>query len=134
MVYRANQEDTQRPLMPQQTHVNLTSLLSANNPLNGEASGSKEKWPFILRVTKLNTSSGKIMGQIEFTTLSSTIKIEGILSKTALIFKTTDYIKKGDAVNGVIYTLYPDTKGKLKGHWIYGKRQGDARLDIGSGI
>jgi hypothetical protein len=80
MAYRANQEDTQRPLMPQQIYVNLTSLLSANNPLNGEASGRKDKWPFILRVTKLNKLSGKISGQIEFTTLSSTIKIEGMLS------------------------------------------------------
>ena len=50
-------------------------------------------------------NEGVWAGEIEWTTLNSVNKVEGSLSGGRIIFKETDYIKKGRAILGSTYSL-----------------------------
>ncbi len=89
-----------------------------NSVVTGIATSDKsnKEWPFNLIINSFDKLTGKIVGQIEWTTLNSINRIIGNVTSDSFTFSETDYIKKGGAVLGTDYVLYLK-KGKITGSW-----------------
>jgi len=97
----------------------LANLLSQRRTFMGEAEDSRrhKRWPFRLTPTEYTASSGRLMGELEWTTLGSTHRIDGRLTNGTLTFQETGYIHRGKAVLGPQYSLSENSDRKLIGKW-----------------
>ncbi|MCD6184646.1 MAG: hypothetical protein J7K84_02465 [Deltaproteobacteria bacterium] len=96
----------------------VLSAFSGSPVLKGEASNRKENWPFSLHVKSLDHSDGKWIGEIKWITLNAVHKVEGTIIGAKIRFVETDFIKKGNAIIGCIYTLdLDDNEIRLNGTW-----------------
>ncbi|MEQ8191535.1 MAG: hypothetical protein ABRQ39_26450 [Candidatus Eremiobacterota bacterium] len=76
------------------------------------------QWPFKIKFTYLNKSSGTFQGEIEWTSLNAIHKIEGTISGKKIYFKETEYIKQGGAYLNIVYDLqYDSGSNSVKGTW-----------------
>ena len=83
----------------------LTTLTSGK-PLSGEAWGDAGgNWKFELTITSYNQSTGAIVGEITWLSLSSVHRIRGSLAGTSLTFTETEAIRPGGAHLNVAYTF-----------------------------
>lgn len=84
----------------------------------GEAISDKTgtKFPAVIRVKEVNDATGEFTGEISWTSLNAVHKIVGRIDGKTLIFRETEFIKKGKAVLDVEYAFIYH-KGQLTGRW-----------------
>ena len=90
----------------------------ADKTFKGEARSdrSQRTWPATLKITKFDERSGKFTGEITWHSLDAVHKVEGRLSGMTVVFKETEFIKKGSALLNVEYAfIYMN--GKMTGRW-----------------
>ncbi|MGQ0698793.1 MAG: hypothetical protein ACT4PZ_11195, partial [Panacagrimonas sp.] len=87
----------------------------------GESKDRRESWPMRVRLVSFDRSTGKLSGEVEWSTLNSINKIEGQLVGNELIFKETEFIEKGKAILGCVYTLTVQSQRSLVGSFQCGR-------------
>ncbi|MCX6564842.1 MAG: hypothetical protein NTW38_00190 [Candidatus Aminicenantes bacterium] len=86
--------------------VPILSTLTSGKPLSGEAWGDAGgDWKFEMKITSYNPSTGAIVGEITWPSLSSVHRIRGSLAGTSLTFTETEAIRAGGAHLNVAYTF-----------------------------
>ena len=80
-------------------------------------SGRPESWTMKLRITSYDQSSNKFAGEIEWNAMHAVHRVEGSFDGRTLIFREVDFIKKGEAGLGCVYTLHIQDEQKLNGTW-----------------
>ena len=109
------------------SNSNNTKINSTSTPLydgfvgsiySGKAKSSKSgnSWPTIVKIISYDNSSGKVKGEIQWTSLNSVHKIEGTLSNSQFTFKEVAFIKKGRANLNCQYTTTLSSN-KISGNW-----------------
>ena len=80
--------------------------LTSGKTLAGEAWGNTGgNWKFQLKITSYDPSTGAIVGEISWPSLSSVHRIRGRLAGTSLTFTETEAIRPGAAHLNVAYTF-----------------------------
>ncbi len=86
--------------------VPFLSTLTSGKLLSGEAWGDAGgRWIFELKITSYNPSTGAIVGEITWPSLSSVHRIRGSLAGTSLTFTETEAIRAGGAHLNCAYTF-----------------------------
>jgi len=75
------------------------------------------KFPSTIRIISIDNSSGDFIGEIAWTSVNSVHKIVGRIAGNTVVFKETEYIKKGRAVLNCEYAFVYDGK-TLQGRWV----------------
>ncbi len=97
----------------------IRQLFVDKKEFSGQASEGQKVWPCTLKIQSFDEETGVFKGSVEWTTLNALHEIEGTLTKDALEFRETKYIRRGNAMLGVVYTFArkgADSK-KLIGEW-----------------
>jgi len=92
--------------------------LTSGKTLPGEAWGDAGgNWKFELKITSYNPSTGAIVGEITWPSLSSVHRIRGRLAGNSLTFTETEAIRPGGAHLNVAYT-FTLAQSSATGTWI----------------
>jgi hypothetical protein len=98
--------------------VSFLPTLTSGKTLAGEAWGDAGgNWKFQLKITSYNPSTGGIVGEITWPSLSSVHRIRGKLVGTSLTFTETEAIRAGGAHLNVAYT-FTLSQSSATGTWI----------------
>ena len=74
-------------------------------------------WPFKVRVTSYSAGSGDLVGELTWTSLSSTHRVRGKLVGSSLTFTEVEAIRAGSAHLNVAFTFTISGSG-AKGSWV----------------
>jgi hypothetical protein len=92
--------------------------LTSGRTLSGEAWGDGGgNWKFELKITSYDPSTGAIVGEITWPSLSSVHRIRGKLVGTSLTFTETEAIRAGGAHLNVAYT-FTLSQSSATGTWL----------------
>lgn len=84
---------------------------------NGKAFQGSKSWPFTIRITDYNKTTGALVGELTWKSLNSIHLIRGTINGSKLTFKEEQAIKRGGAHLNVVYTMQISNKD-AKGTWI----------------
>jgi len=107
-------------------------LLSKGAVFQGETLDNKgTKFPATIRITHIKESKGDFTGELSWPSLDAVHKIEGRIEGKTVVFKETEFIKKGKAILNCEYALIFDGQ-TLQGRWINesGKDFGTAQFKL----
>ena len=90
----------------------------------GKAVQGSKTWPFTIRITEYNETTGSLVGELAWTTLNSIHLIRGTLNGSTLTFKEEEAIKPGGAHLNVVYTMRISSNNAT-GTWV---DQGDKSI------
>lgn len=95
----------------------LRTLLSSalNQQLLGDTVMGRMAWPMRVQLVSFDKSTGQVIGQLEWPTLNSIHKIVGNVVGNKLIFRETEFIKKGKAALNCEYTMTASSLTTLDG-------------------
>jgi hypothetical protein len=99
-------------------------------PFVGEASENAQRWPATLTFTRLDNQSGNFTGRLEWPTLKTVTKVEGVVYGSSLGFTQTEFIRGRNVQLGSIYDLELVEGDKLGGRWSYQGRAGPVWFTI----
>lgn len=101
------------------TSGNWADLLFSGKDFEGLCTNHNGiRWPNIIRFTRLDKASGTFSGEIEWTTLNSVHRIEGVISGDNITFSETEHIRKGSAYLNSVYELrFDKSTNSLIGSW-----------------
>ena len=92
--------------------------LTSGKPLAGEAwNDAGGNWKFQLKITSYDPSTGVVVGEITWPSLSSVHRIRGRLAGTSLTFTEIEAIRPGGAHLNVAYT-FTLSQSSATGTWI----------------
>lgn len=105
--------------------------ITAGTVLEGFVLDKKErKYPMVVTIAAVDNATGKLEGNVSWTSLNSVHRIEGRVEGNRLTFKEVSYIKRGSAHLNCEYALVLDG-GSLEGSWAEpGVDRGAVRLKI----
>lgn len=118
------------PPPPPPSGGSVFQSLANGKTVSGEARGDKGGyWPFQLKITSYDPSTGAIVGQITWSSLSSVHRVKGTLAGTKLSFTETEAIRAGSAHLNVAYTFTLAT-ATASGSWVDNgdKSHGSAKI------
>lgn len=105
----------------------IRSKLQSGTTLHGTAWDQSETWPFVLTIDSID-NEGFWNGRIQWPTLNSINRIQGLISGSKITFVETEKILPGKAAIGVNYILnLSENNESADGVWIY-KGSGNAKL------
>ena len=84
---------------------------------NGKAVQGNKSWPFKIRITNFNKTTGAFVGELTWTSLGSIHLINGTLNGGKLAFKEVKAIKAGGAHLNVVYTM-TTSSNNATGTWV----------------
>jgi hypothetical protein len=84
---------------------------------SGKAFQGRKSWPFTIRITDYNKTTGSLVGEITWKTLNSIHLIRGTLNGSKLTFTEEEAIKPGGAHLNVVYTTRISSNA-AKGTWV----------------
>ncbi len=95
----------------------VSARLVGGQLLDCSARAGEKTWPCKVRITSFDRSSGAIVGELTWSTLSSVHRIRGKLAGNSLSFTETEAIRAGGAHLNVEYTL-TIAGGAVSGSWV----------------
>lgn len=95
----------------------VSARLTSGQVMNCSAQAGGKNYPCTVRITSFNRSSGAIVGELTWTTLSSVHRIRGKLAGNSLSFTETEAIRAGGAHLNVDYTL-TISGNAVSGSWV----------------
>jgi hypothetical protein len=107
-------------------------LLSKGAVFQGETVDNKgTRFPATIRITRIKESKGDLTGELSWLSLDAVHKIEGRIEGRTVVFKETEFIKKGKTILNCEYALIFDGQ-TLQGRWICepGKDFGTAQFKL----
>lgn len=121
---------TAPPPPPPPSGGSVFQSLASGKTVSGEARGDKGGyWPFQLKITSYDPSTGAIVGQITWTSLASVHRVKGSLTGMRLGFTETEAIRAGSAHLNVAYT-FTLAAATASGSWVDNgdKSHGSAKI------
>ena len=94
----------------------LADALAQPTPAEVISTPKRKTYSATIEIQRVNARDGSFVGQLTWPSLRSIHRIEGKITKDALTFKETAYIKKGSAHLNCSYQL-KKSGGKLVGTW-----------------
>ncbi len=92
------------------------SIFGSVFPGRAISAKSQRSWSTVLKFVSYDPASGRIEGELEWTSLNSIHKIVGQLTDSRLTFKEVDYIKQGSANLNCEYNASFEN-GVITGNW-----------------
>ncbi len=84
---------------------------------SGKAFQGSKSWPFTIRITDYNKTTGSFVGELTWNTLNSIHLIRGTLNGSKMNFKEEEAIKRGGAHLNVVYTTRISSNN-ARGTWV----------------
>lgn len=96
-------------------HLHALLTLALSRHLLGDTSIGGRGWPMRVQLVSFDKSTGQVVGQVDWTTLNSINKFVGNVVGNKLVFRETEFIKKGKATLNCEYTLTASSPSTLDG-------------------
>lgn len=90
---------------PARASASTVASITSGKTLFGEAHQDLKRWPFELRITNYDSSTGGIVGNLTWQTLNSVHRIRGTLAGKRLEFTEVEAIRRGAAHLNVYYEI-----------------------------
>jgi len=112
------------------SHLAEVLRAAESRELVGEAGDGGRVWPMRVRISSYDPASRVVSGQVEWPTLQAIHRIEGRVSGNELIFEEVEYIDRGSAILGCVYTLKATGPTSLQGTYSVCSEGGFANLAL----